>query len=113
MEIKERYPDTEVYIHYMDIRAAYRGFEEFYAETRNKGINFLRGRVAQVEKVGDKLLVRVKDADFHIEGISHQYSLKTGRWLTYWELSEADAQAYWVLGIAGLSELGETTYLAY
>jgi heterodisulfide reductase subunit A len=62
-EIKARYPDTEVYIHYMDLRAAYRGFEEFYAEARNMGINFLRGRVAQVEKVGDELLVRAKDAD--------------------------------------------------
>jgi heterodisulfide reductase subunit A len=62
-EIKARYPDTEVYIHYMDLRAAYRGFEEFYAEARNMGINFLRGRVAQVQKVGDELLVRAKDAD--------------------------------------------------
>jgi heterodisulfide reductase subunit A len=47
----------------MDLRAAYRGFEEFYAEARNMGINFLRGRVAQVQKVGDDLLVRAKDAD--------------------------------------------------
>ncbi len=62
-EIKARYPETEVYIHYMDLRAAYRGFEEFYAEARNMGINFLRGRVAQVQKSGDGLLVRAKDAD--------------------------------------------------
>jgi heterodisulfide reductase subunit A len=62
-EIKSCYPDTEVYIHYMDLRGAYRGFEEFYAEARNMGINFLRGRVAQVQKIGDELLVRAKDAD--------------------------------------------------
>ncbi len=62
-EIKTLYPDSEVYIHYIDIRAAYRGFEEFYAEARNMGITFLRGRVARVEKVGDKLLVRAKDLD--------------------------------------------------
>jgi heterodisulfide reductase subunit A len=62
-EIKAKYPETEVYIHYMDLRAAYRGFEEFYAEARNLGINFLRGRVAQVQKIGDELLVKAKDAD--------------------------------------------------
>jgi heterodisulfide reductase subunit A len=62
-EIKALYPETEVFIHYMDLRSAYRGFEEFYAEARNMGINFLRGRVAQVQKVGDELLIRAKDAD--------------------------------------------------
>lgn len=62
-EIKELYPDTNIYVHYMDIRAAYQGFEEFYAEARNMGINFVRGRVAKVEKIGDKLLVRTKDMD--------------------------------------------------
>ncbi len=62
-EIKALYPDTEVYIHYMDLRAAYRGFEEYYSEARNMGVNFLRGRVAKVEKIGDDLQVRAKDAD--------------------------------------------------
>ena len=62
-EIIELYPETNVDIHFMDIRAAYQGFEEFYAEARNLGINFVRGRVARVEKVGDKLIVRAKDMD--------------------------------------------------
>jgi heterodisulfide reductase subunit A len=62
-EIKTLYHDTEVYIHYIDLRAAYRGFEEFYSEARNMGITFLRGRVAKVEKVNDKLQVRAKDLD--------------------------------------------------
>ncbi|MCK5559021.1 MAG: CoB--CoM heterodisulfide reductase iron-sulfur subunit A family protein, partial [Thermoplasmata archaeon] len=62
-EIKELYPDTDVYIHFMDIRAAYQRFEEFHAEARKMGINFVRGRVAKVEKISDKLLVRAKDAD--------------------------------------------------
>jgi len=61
--IKRLYPDTQVYVHYMDLRAAYRGFEEFYAEARELGVTFVRGRVAQVEKVGDKLLVKAKDID--------------------------------------------------
>ncbi|UCE75107.1 MAG: CoB--CoM heterodisulfide reductase iron-sulfur subunit A family protein [Methanomassiliicoccales archaeon] len=65
-EIKELYPNTNVYVHYMDIRAAYQGFEEFYAEARDMGINFVRGRVAKVEKIGDKLMVRAKDMDMGI-----------------------------------------------
>ncbi|UCF08002.1 MAG: CoB--CoM heterodisulfide reductase iron-sulfur subunit A family protein, partial [Thermoplasmata archaeon] len=62
-EIKELYPDTNIFVHFMDIRAAYQGFEEFYSEARNMGINFIRGRVARVEKIGDELLVRAKDMD--------------------------------------------------
>jgi len=63
IEIKKRYPETQVFVHYMDLRAAYRGFEEFYTEARELGVTFVRGRVAQVEKVGDKLLVKAKDID--------------------------------------------------
>lgn len=61
--IKSRHPDTEVYIHYIDLRAPYKGFEEYYREAREMGINFIRGRVAKVEKVGDKLIIMAKDAD--------------------------------------------------
>jgi heterodisulfide reductase subunit A len=48
MEIKKRYPDTQVYIHYMDLRGPYRGFEEFYEEAKAAGVNFVRGRVSEV-----------------------------------------------------------------
>ena len=47
-ELKERMPDTEVMIHYMDLRGAYRGFEDFYKEAQAQGIQFIRGRVAEV-----------------------------------------------------------------
>jgi heterodisulfide reductase subunit A len=49
-ELKERMPDTEVMIHYMDLRGAYRGFEEFYKEAQEQGVQFIRGRVAEVSK---------------------------------------------------------------
>ncbi|UCF07633.1 MAG: CoB--CoM heterodisulfide reductase iron-sulfur subunit A family protein [Thermoplasmata archaeon] len=62
-ELKERYPDMEVYIHYMDLRAAYRGFEEFYKEAQEKGVKFLRGRVAEINQLDGHLRVLVENID--------------------------------------------------
>ncbi len=62
-EIKKRYPDTEIYIHYIDLRGPYRGFEEFYEEAKKMGIKFIRGRVAEVERDGDKLILKGTDMD--------------------------------------------------
>jgi heterodisulfide reductase subunit A len=46
--IKEKYPDTEVSIHYIDLRAGGEGYEEFYMRAQRLGINFIRGRVSEV-----------------------------------------------------------------
>ncbi len=48
---KEHYPDASVTVYYADIRAFGKGFEEFFnmAKTRY-GIQFVRGRVAEVEE---------------------------------------------------------------
>jgi heterodisulfide reductase subunit A len=62
-DLKKKYPDAEVYVHYMDLRAAYRGFEEFYKEAQEVGVRFLRGRVAEIRKEGDDLLVRTENID--------------------------------------------------
>jgi hypothetical protein len=52
------------------------------------------------------------DQDALIEGITHQ-GHGTQIWDTDWNLSPADAQIYWALGVAGQSELGTTTRLSY
>jgi heterodisulfide reductase subunit A len=62
-EIKKRYPDTEVYIHYIDLRGPYRGFEEFYEDSKKLGIKFVRGRVADVKRDGEKLILKAADMD--------------------------------------------------
>ena len=62
-DLIERYPEMDVYVHYMDLRAAYRGFEEFYKEAQEKGVKFLRGRVAEVRQVDGDLIVRVENID--------------------------------------------------
>lgn len=49
-ELRRQLPDAEIMIHYMDLRGSYRGFEEFYKEAQEQGIQFVRGRVAEVSK---------------------------------------------------------------
>ena len=46
--IKEELPDTEVYDFYMDMRCFGDGYEEFYQRLSEEGVNFIRGKVAQV-----------------------------------------------------------------
>ncbi len=63
-QIKEKYPDTEIFIFYMDMRTFGKGYDEFYEIAgREYGVNFVRGRVAEVRQVPgtEKLMVRGED----------------------------------------------------
>jgi len=54
--------------------------------------------------------------DYHIEGITEAWNTSDPvlRYIvTQYQLSNADSVVYWALGVAGLSELGETTILSY
>jgi heterodisulfide reductase subunit A len=58
---------AEVYNFYIDMRAAGKGYEEFYDKVLKEGVHFIRGRVAEVtdwpvmkEEEG-KLIIRVED----------------------------------------------------
>ncbi len=62
-DLKRRFPDIDVIIHYMDLRAAYRGFEEFYKEAQEIGVKFVRGRISDVQKIGDKLILKSENID--------------------------------------------------
>jgi len=62
-EIKRMHPDTEVYVHYIDLRGPYRGFEEFCNEAREMGIKFVRGKVAEIVRENGQLIVRAEDTD--------------------------------------------------
>lgn len=61
--IKEKYPDIDIYVHYIDMRTPGKDFEEYYAQAREKGVKFIRGKVGEIERKGDKLLVKAEDAD--------------------------------------------------
>ncbi|RLI70631.1 disulfide reductase [Archaeoglobales archaeon] len=55
--IKERYPDVEVTIFYIDIRAFGRMYEEFYKRAQEKGIRFIRGRVGEIIEADNENLI--------------------------------------------------------
>lgn len=62
-EIKELYPESEVYCFYMDLRMYGRGYEDLYLEAQSKfGIRFIRGRVSEVaEDESGKLVIKAED----------------------------------------------------
>ncbi len=62
-QYKEKHPEADVYIFYMDIRAFGKGYEEFYeSASRNYGINFIRGRIAEVSEDKDhRIIIRAED----------------------------------------------------
>ncbi|MGQ9565256.1 MAG: CoB-CoM heterodisulfide reductase HdrA2 [Candidatus Bathyarchaeales archaeon] len=41
--IKEHWPDTKIYVFYVDIRAFGKGFEDLYKRARKEGVIFIRG----------------------------------------------------------------------
>jgi len=46
--IKEHWPETEIYVFYIDIRAYGKGFEDLYNRARKEGVKFIRGLPAEV-----------------------------------------------------------------
>ena len=43
-------PLADVSIYYIDIRAFGKGFEEFYVQTKNMGVRFVKGKIAKIEQ---------------------------------------------------------------
>ncbi len=62
-ELKRMNPHADIYVHYIDLRGPYRGFEEFYQSAKEEGINFVRGRVSEVVADKGKTFVRAADTD--------------------------------------------------
>ena len=62
MLVKHAMPDIAVYDFYIDIRSNGKGYEEFYHRAKEEyGVNFIRGKVSKVYKVGDKYRVQGVD----------------------------------------------------
>ena len=53
--VKEKYPDTDITIYYIDIRACGEGYEEFYVRAQRLGINFVRARVSRIDQVDGEI----------------------------------------------------------
>lgn len=61
--IKEKNPDTEVTICYMDIRAYGKGYEEYYVRAQELGIRFLRGRPGEIIRTKNGMLLPVENTE--------------------------------------------------
>ena len=63
MLIRDKYPDTEVYVFYIDVRTPGKNFDEFYRRAvEDYGVHYVKGMVGKVMPQPDgKLLVRASD----------------------------------------------------
>ena len=62
-EIKQEFPDAEVFCFYMDLRMFGRGYEDLYLSAQKEyGVRFIRGRVSEVaENIDKELVVKAED----------------------------------------------------
>jgi heterodisulfide reductase subunit A len=54
--LKEHYPDMDVKVFYIDIRAFGKGFEDLYKRSRRLGVHYVRGLPGTVEETPDRSL---------------------------------------------------------
>jgi heterodisulfide reductase subunit A len=54
--LKEHYPDLDVKVFYMDMRAFGKGFEDLYTRSRRLGVQYIRGLPGSVEETVDRSL---------------------------------------------------------
>jgi heterodisulfide reductase subunit A len=48
--LKDHYPDTDISVFYMDIRAFGKGFEDLYMRSKAQGVRYIRGLPGEVEE---------------------------------------------------------------
>ena len=62
MLIREKYPDTEVYVFYIDVRTPGKNFDEFYRRAVEQyGVHYVKGQVGKIVNDGGKLIVHGSD----------------------------------------------------
>ncbi len=54
--LREHYPDMDIKVFYIDIRAFGKGFEDLYLRSRRFGVKYLRGLPGTAEELSDKRL---------------------------------------------------------
>ncbi len=72
MLCREKYPDTEVYVFYIDVRTPGKNFDEFYRRAVEEyGVHYIKGMVGKVAPENGKLMVQASDLlaneQLHIE----------------------------------------------
>ncbi|MFW9914088.1 MAG: hydrogenase iron-sulfur subunit [Candidatus Thorarchaeota archaeon] len=57
VRIKEKFPETDVTICYIDMRVVGNGYEQYYDYARDLGVKFIRGRPGSIEATGNGILI--------------------------------------------------------
>ena len=62
MLTRDKYPDTDVYVFYIDVRTPGKNFDEFYRRAVEEyGVHYVKGMVGKISPEGDKLKVQASD----------------------------------------------------
>ena len=73
--LRKTFPYMQVYVYYIDIRAAGRGFEEFYVRSMEEfGVKYIHGKVSDVQKGSNGIMVRAEDVTLG-EIIENEYDM--------------------------------------
>jgi heterodisulfide reductase subunit A len=60
--LRKTFPYMQVYVYYIDVRAAGRGFEEFYVRSQEEfGVKYIHGKVSDIQKGKTGIMVRAED----------------------------------------------------
>ncbi len=60
--LRKTFPYMQVYVYYIDMRTAGRGFEEFYARAQEEfGVRYIHGKVSSIQIGANGILVRAED----------------------------------------------------
>ncbi len=60
--LRKTFPYMQVYVYYIDIRSAGRGFEEFSARSMEEfGVRYVHGKVSDIQKGASGIMVRAED----------------------------------------------------
>lgn len=59
--VREKIPDANITVFYIDIRAFGKGFEQFYDRVKAERIFYRRGNVSEIYKKGERVIVRAED----------------------------------------------------
>jgi heterodisulfide reductase subunit A len=59
--VRDKVPDANITIFYMDVRAFGKGYEEFYDRVKHERVVYRRGEPSEIYRRGDKLVVLAED----------------------------------------------------
>jgi heterodisulfide reductase subunit A len=59
--VRDKIPDANITIFYMDVRAFGKGYEEFYDRVRHERVTYRRGEPSEIYRRGDRLVVLAED----------------------------------------------------